>query len=530
MDGDRVDTPEKLEEWLLSLPHETETEKARFREVARTVAFRAAARVWPVVSRKAPYERDRLGSSGKVSACVSFWALAVSSISAVRRTEETARAVSDVAHRFGRALYATGVAADAALAAARAVSSANTVAAAAANSASTTIAAALSVARPTRAALAVDVAVLQLGDSLSTAPLWLDPNAAPDLWSEARAIFAAAPEDWSPVIAWYDHLLDPRGRALDLDMLEEIATIPAETWDAGPATALPEIGKIWNRYYLAVPTGDAEVEPTAIAEVLERTNDGVVVTYDPARDRFAQKDVAAENARRLAHVVAKLSEVIALIGDQRGDLRGVLKNEMFLLCRAVEHHATNPVMVHANASNASKMLAMSIVSGGCPSETEEPVIGVLQACLLETVSTLRDEPEVREASGRPPLGEAILSDAAAMEVLEAATVELATAAEGSLAEELAQDLRHARDPFLPVEMQGQAAARLANRVFQTWVITRWKRFVDFANAAEKDLRTVAELVKHSLAITAAVGGLYLAISNSAVIGSAVTAIIRLVGS
>ena len=67
-------------------------------------------------------------------------------------------------------------------------------------------------------------------------------------WREASKVFAAAPDDWSPVIEWYEHLLDPRGVPLDPDMMEEIALIPSETWDAGPSEALPVIGEIWRRY------------------------------------------------------------------------------------------------------------------------------------------------------------------------------------------------------------------------------------------------------------------------------------------
>jgi len=75
-------------------------------------------------------------------------------------------------------------------------------------------------------------------------------------WDRVKARVAEAPEarDWQFWTYWYDALLDGRPMLGDAartrKMLEDIALIAPETWDAGPEVVNPAIREIWELHHL----------------------------------------------------------------------------------------------------------------------------------------------------------------------------------------------------------------------------------------------------------------------------------------
>ncbi|MBY6046818.1 hypothetical protein [Vannielia litorea] len=91
-------------------------------------------------------------------------------------------------------------------------------------------------------------------------PLW-PQNKGPFYreWRQLRLVLSASgsrqqveddasriPQDWSFWVRWYDAALE--GRPLNLDTLEKIALIPAETWDKGPSEVNCIIAKFQEGY------------------------------------------------------------------------------------------------------------------------------------------------------------------------------------------------------------------------------------------------------------------------------------------
>lgn len=107
----------------------------------------------------------------------------------------------------------------------------------------------------------------QLPDALS---LWHDvQNPFEKDWTDIKAQVAASPDaaDWQFWIDWYDAQLAGRTMLRDpvrtWDMLEEIALIDPETWDAGPDVVNPKIREIWELYRLRVEVAALQAEKEA---------------------------------------------------------------------------------------------------------------------------------------------------------------------------------------------------------------------------------------------------------------------------
>ncbi|MEQ9672928.1 MAG: hypothetical protein RLO10_00560 [Roseovarius indicus] len=104
-------------------------------------------------------------------------------------------------------------------------------------------------------AVRVDMAQVAEGGIPDAMALW--PDGRGPLEEQWRAIIwqvksTEGAEDWQFWTKWYDALLDGRHMLGDAartwEMLEKIALIDTETWDAGPEAVNPVIRKIWEGY------------------------------------------------------------------------------------------------------------------------------------------------------------------------------------------------------------------------------------------------------------------------------------------
>lgn len=512
------------------------------REVSVWIASRAAARVLPVwwqavLTEEWARKRD-------LTALPILRSLLISSVAAKMPTEEmkaarvanagAAMAYVNVNSHVGHAFAATGAAAKVApYAAANAAANAavanvaeavSDAAAAAADAGSNAAAAARSVWNAVR----LDAAQVSNGDIPWFLPLWGDArDPLADVWKEvqAKVQVSEAADDWQFWIDWYQAQLDGRpmlgDEARTWEMLEKIALIDPKDWDQGPEVVNPVINGIWGEY----KSGGAPRE----LEVLQAADDGIVLAYNPETDRLYQEDIEAERPNRLEIAVAKLNEARLLV-DGMGNLQGVLKSELFLIERAVEHHPGNAVMVYFNAKSARGLLQGNIANGACPSAKDEPVIGLLDTILLDTQNTLLPEPAVRESLPERAEDSELLDQPEALDALERAADEIGEVAEGPLAEELPENAEVAKDVHQPRAVRLAALLGTVSAVVQAWVIAG---YVKFDKAWAEIEKTTARGVRISRNIALIGGGLaagataLASVVNSPAVKAAIEWIIKL---
>ncbi|UWQ17179.1 hypothetical protein [Jannaschia sp. M317] len=518
-DRDPIDTPENLEAWLEALPRDTPEAEERARRIAVTIAFRAAARVFPFVAGRLPLESDKRHKSD-LSVLSIYRPLTISSVALDVETETIASAAS-FAYRTAAdaADAADGVdAADAAAAdASDAASIACTLSASSVGkSVSFAAKAATSSFVAFASALKRDSAESSAMENLAAVPLWPDDNPLAEVWEAGRARLEAAQDDWSPVIEWYEHVLDPKGRALDLDMMRDIALIDPKIWDAGPSEALPVIGEIWRRGRLGT---------SAVFDALRDTSDGIVVEQNLETERFFQSDIPAENGRRLASGVAKLREVLA-VADSLDNMRGTLRMELLWIRRAVENHSEGVVVVHNNARAARLTNMVNVRSGVCPTAEEDAFVGILQGTLLEVERSLEDEPEVVESRGEAPVIASLIDDPAQVALLGDAAEVVADASEGTLAEELPELAQLATDAQTPAPIRQGALKRIGSVILQVWIIGNWRRFKGTLKEIEDVSGRMARISTNVGVIAASSGVVYTAL-HSEKVAAAVKVILAL---
>lgn len=205
-----IQDPKSLETWLTDWPRENGLDKAAIQAVAVSVAYRAAMRVLPVwwhwTLTKAAQKHD-LTALPILRCCL------ISGVAAKMPTPEIRNA-------------AAAAIADAAAAA--------TDAAAAAH-------AAIADATDFWASVQIDCHLISENGDLFAAPLWgTEMSSLAPIWQDVKKQDIGA--EWSFWIKWYDDVL--AGRRQDWSLLEKIALIDSEIWDAGPGAVAKEIEKI----------------------------------------------------------------------------------------------------------------------------------------------------------------------------------------------------------------------------------------------------------------------------------------------
>lgn len=114
------------------------------------------------------------------------------------------------------------------------------------------------------------------------APLWAEDNPRQETWDDVRNALAQTDwaEAWGFFVAWYEALLDPKGRAPNWDMLEEIALIDDANWTRGAEVLLPKVDAIWERYRL-----DSIIAENPLALRIERRGSTGALVAFPIEER-----------------------------------------------------------------------------------------------------------------------------------------------------------------------------------------------------------------------------------------------------
>jgi len=131
------------------------------------------------------------------------------------------------------------------------------------------------------AAVAADCSKAAAGVSILRAPLWEDSDNPPiEVWRSVAEIWRRDGANWRLWIDWYDAALEGRPLLGDWDrhwaLLNEIALIDPEDWDAGPESVNPLIEEKFEKQRLRAEVADlkaklAEQENT-VASVAHRSH------------------------------------------------------------------------------------------------------------------------------------------------------------------------------------------------------------------------------------------------------------------
>jgi len=322
-----------LEAWLEDQPH----------EVAVWIASRAAARVMPVwwaAVLTEEWARER-----NLTALPVLRSLLISSVAAVGPTEDIRAATAatadaataDAATTTADASYASY--ADAATAAIAASYAAYATAATAdAATAASYAAYVADAADAVWAAIRTDAEQAAGGGLPDAFALWPeDRGPLAEQWREIvwQVTNSEGAEDWQFWVAWYDSLLDGRPMLGDAartrKMLEDIALIDPETWDAGPEAVNPAIREIWEGYRDGASGTGPAVDPEPVsADAKAAMKQRVAVNRDAlavsAAGLLDQLGTFKDHVRGMNHLEPKLrDEVLAFIDEFTGKITALLE-------------------------------------------------------------------------------------------------------------------------------------------------------------------------------------------------------------
>ncbi|MFT5616691.1 MAG: hypothetical protein ACI8Q6_003997, partial [Granulosicoccus sp.] len=150
--------------------------------------------------------------------------------------------------------------------------------------------------------------------------LWVEnQNPFETLWHDVKA--QVTDPEWAFWIKWYDDAL--AGRVPNWDMLEEIALIESEVWDAGAVAVAAEIAKIELKYAVQKPVKlDAITIQNAVAqnlaaippqlEALIETIDGEI---ERLRGRNPQDDLERRDIDQLMDTFKAMRGAVAGLGE-----------------------------------------------------------------------------------------------------------------------------------------------------------------------------------------------------------------------
>ncbi len=218
VDGD------SLERWLTDWPVSQGLDEEAARQIAVTVEHRTAMRVMPIWWDGFLSEDAR---NGDLTALPTLHSLINFDVDARSPTPEKFPAA---------AVFATVMFANAAFTTDSTATAAFTAAA--------------------WASIRADCTKISVGVDVFATPLWSDQeNPVADLWTSVKS--KVSEPEWVFWMKWYDDAL--AGRAPNWDMLEQIALIDSEVWDAGPVAVAAEIERIKLKYEALAP-----IKPNAV--------------------------------------------------------------------------------------------------------------------------------------------------------------------------------------------------------------------------------------------------------------------------
>jgi hypothetical protein len=204
-----------------------------------------------------------------------------------------------------------------------------------------------------------------------TIPLW--PTPAPDWFTtadrETRAIWAKDPDTWRFWEKWWDGVISG-DMPFPPELLRDVALIEDGIWQAGPKAVAEAIDKLITARALAMTDNGESVEINPDTGKLRLVG---ADTLPPDIDRYARRKMAkalalfeGELSNQYRPLDAPLRVIRAALGDTEN-----LPNELFDAC-----------------ASASRMTAILVETQSIPAPDQDPLIGEFVASLRETAADI----------------------------------------------------------------------------------------------------------------------------------------------
>jgi len=299
---------------------------------------------------------------------------------------------------------------------------------------------------------ASDAAVIDQGVSVSdllALPLWVDENPLLEDWQKARKILETGPVDQSFWIDWYERFLN--GEPQNRDMLDRIALIEPEVWDAGVEAVAGEIAGIEAEF---------AVQATPNAEDI-RVND------DARYEAFPRSTLPV---RTLKDANQRIGDVIRQIREAQSDNQyTALAREADLLEDVQARYGDNALRLYEVSHKVVRHIGHHMADGLVPEN--DNLIGDITGDLQNNADDIRNfDAEVRKTvDARAKLRFERLSDEELSRVIEL-TKAVAERSEAKLARELLEDARVVEQGAEPSEDTIDIWYRLGSRLVRVVVL------------------------------------------------------------
>ena len=331
-----------LESWLTNWPVSQGLDETAARQVAVTIAHRAAMRVMPVMWQFSLTEnvRDR-----NLTVLPILRSLLTSGVAAESPTPEI-HAAADSATLALSARYALAARYASASASANYASADYASADYAAASAADYAAAEYASEDAAWDSIRADCTEISAAIDVFSSPLWSDRELSFSYdWSIIKSQ-VSAPE-WAFWINWYDAALT--GNTSNWDTLGQIALIENEVWDAGPVVVAAEIDKIELKFSIqATPNAeDIIVNDEGLYQAIPRST-------LPARTLQDSKD-------RIGDVIAQIQNA-----QQSSNQYSALVPEAELLERVLVRYGDNALRLHEVCRKVVRHTVVYVADGVLP--------------------------------------------------------------------------------------------------------------------------------------------------------------------
>ncbi len=272
-----------------------------------------------------------------------------------------------------------------------------------------------------------DARAIQIGDELTSHPLWSSPAAKwfADADRATRILWSKDPDRiWDFWLRWWDGLLS--GQPLDWELQRRVALIPNEIWDAGACKAAEAIREI------------------ELVFAVERTPNAEILSVNPATGLVRTDPVSHLRADHLEDIVDTLTDASHVFDDHGGPNGpyATFGEECKILQDGSTRYHQRPIMLLRICRRVVERVKVKEANGDCPKN--DPLVADFASSVAGAAGDLMAfDPDVREAeTARAQANAAPLARETGTALILAAD-QSATIAEGDLQDELPGDARTA---------------------------------------------------------------------------------------
>lgn len=299
-----------------------------------------------------------------------------------------------------------------------------------------------------------DCETIAKGSNPEQTPLWAaGDNSVIEIWEKTRDGAKKDINDWSFWIRWYESLLD--GNPLPNSLLEQVALIDTEIWEAGPAVVAEKIA-------------DIQLERAILA-----TSNAERIEINPETGKFCAVFESDLSEDHLVDALDKMQNAVAIFEDVDvgNNTYGVLLPERDLIADTIVRYPNRPMRLYDNCNRAARRVRDKVASGDCVEG--DALVNDFVHELTEVAADLKSsDSKVREVTSLRQIENMKELPEEAHDLFVAVSNELAADSEGELAEQLQQNAFEAIDPNLSASERKEALNRQTGRLLRAFTIVR----------------------------------------------------------